>query len=153
MDVTPESPEETSRRLMQVMQHAHAVCMAGDYTFAEYPLNEFPALELSHALAFVRDESSWSALLPAIANTPDANRYLLVSFHFAPDIANSGFVGWLATQFKQQLGTGVFVVCGQNSRDGGVYDYWGIPRSVAKPALELLAKLGAQVNFKAEGVQ
>ncbi len=146
MDVTPETPEQTSARLRKVMAHVRAVCMAGDYTFAEYPLHEFPTHELSHALAFVRDESSWSALLPASPSTLDADRYLLVSFHFAPEIANSGFVGWLATQFKLQLGTGVFVVCGQNSRDGGVYDYWGIPLSVGAQALELLAALGASVH-------
>jgi Family of unknown function (DUF6196) len=146
MDVTPETLEQTSARLRRVMAHARAVCMAGDYTFAEYPLHEFPAHELSNALAFVRDESSWSALLPAKLCTADADRYLLVSFHFAPDIANSGFVGWLATQFKQQLGTGVFVVCGQNSRDGGVYDYWGIPRSVAMQARGLLTELGANLT-------
>ncbi len=146
MDVTPETSEKTSARLRKVMAQARAVCMAGDYTFAEYPAHEFPAHELSHALAFVRDENSWSALLPATHSTSDAARYLLVSFHFAPDIANSGFVGWLATQFKQQLGTGVFVVCGQNSCDGGVYDYWGIPRSLAAQALELLATLGTNLG-------
>ena len=153
MDVTPETSEQTSVRLRKVMAHARAVCMTGDYTFAEYPLLEFPAHEIKSALAFVRDESSWSALLPATPATAEAYRYLLVSFHFAPDIPNSGFVGWLATQFKQHLGTGVFVVCGHNSHDGGVYDYWGIPRAVAKPALELLAELGAKVNFKAEGTR
>ncbi len=146
MDVTHETPEQTSARLRTVMAHARAVCMTGDYTFAEYPLHEFPTHALNHALAFVRDESSWSALLPAAPSTPDADRYLLVGFHFARDIANSGFVGWLATQFKQQLGTGVFVVCGQNSRDGGVYDYWGIPRSVAAQAIELLSALGARIK-------
>lgn len=148
MDVTPENPEQTAARLRQVMAHARAVCMAGDYTFTEYPLHEFPAHELSNAVAFVRDEGSWSALLPATPDTAEADRYLLVGFHFAPNIANSGFVGWLATQFKQHLGTGVFVVCGQNSRDGGVYDYWGIPRSVAVQALALLTVLGARINHQ-----
>ncbi len=148
MDVTPETEVQTHTRLQQVMTHARAIQFAGDYTFTEYAANAFPAHELHRALAFVRDEKSWSALLPASTNTPPDERYLLISFHFAADIPNSGFVGWLATQFKQHLGTGVFVVCGQNSNDGGVYDYWGIPRSVAQPALDLLASLGATVSLQ-----
>jgi hypothetical protein len=36
-------------------------------------------------------------------------------------------VGWLASHMKQTLGSGVFVVCGQNHRQGGIFDYWGCP--------------------------
>jgi len=43
---------------------------------------------------------------------------------------NSGFVGWLATHMKRSLGTGVFVVCGQNSARGGIFDYWGCPYAI-----------------------
>ncbi len=47
---------------------------------------------------------------------------------------NSGFVGWLACWLKRELGTGVVVVCGQNSRRGGVYDYWGCPAHLCEQA-------------------
>jgi hypothetical protein len=150
MDITPETPQQTHARLIRVMAHARATRFEHDYTFAEYPVDAFPSHELHRALAFVRDKSSWSALLPASESTPPDERYLLISFHFAAGIPNSGFVGWLATQFKQQLGTGVFVVCGQNSRDGGVYDYWGIPRAVTQPALDLLASLGARICLQGD---
>jgi hypothetical protein len=53
--------------------------------------------------------------------------FCLLSFHFEPGLDNSGFVGWLASHMKQTLGSGVFVVCGQNHRQGGIFDYWGCP--------------------------
>jgi len=139
MDVTPETPEQTRRRLLRVMAHARADVLPGDYTFAEFPVTQFPthlaATLASGALALVRDEAVWSALLPAQAKTPEDDRYAVVCFHFAAGIPNSGFVGWLASEFKRELGTGVFVVCGHNASDGGVFDYWGIPRSVADKAI------------------
>ena len=141
MDVTPETPEQTRERLLRVMAHARADVLADDYTFAEFPVAEFPAHLASlagGALALVRDEAVWSALLPAPASTKPEDRYTVVCFHFAPDIPNSGFVGWLASEFKRELGTGVFVICGHNASDGGVFDYWGIPRSVAGQAIDLV---------------
>ena len=51
--------------------------------------------------------------------------------HFDPALDNSGFVGWLASHLKAVLGTGVFVVCGQNGARGGIFDYWGCPIRVA----------------------
>ena len=141
MDVTPETPEQARRRLLRVMAHARADVLPGDYTFAEFPVAEFPAHLASlagGALALVRDEAVWSALLPASTQTRAEDRYAVVCFHFAAGIPNSGFVGWLASEFKRELGTGVFVVCGHNASDGGVFDYWGIPRSVAGQAIELV---------------
>ncbi|MGI5346709.1 DUF6196 family protein [Streptomyces sp. CA-250714] len=46
------------------------------------------------------------------------------AFHFPAAADNSGFVGWLASELKDQLGTGVAVLCGYNSAQGGIYDYW-----------------------------
>ena len=89
----------------------------------------------------VRDEDSWSWLAPAGPNAVE--RFALFSFHFPPGVDNSGFVGWLAGQLKRQLGTGVFVVCGQNSRRGGVYDYWGCPTHLREQAIEVIDKLRA----------
>ncbi len=141
MDVTPETPEQTQRRLLRVLSHARADVLPLHYTYAECPVDEFPVHLSATALAFVKDHAVWSALIPVNAATPPQNSYLIVGFHFAAGIPNSGFVGWLASEFKRQLGTGVFVVCGQNSADGGVFDYWGIPLSVAPQALELVAQM------------
>lgn len=150
MDVTPETPEQTRERLLRVMAHARADALPGDYTFAEFPVAQFPAHLASTlaggALALVRDEAVWSALLPAPAHTRAEDRYAVVCFHFAAGIPNSGFVGWLASEFKRELGTGVFVVCGHNAADGGVFDYWGIPRSVAGQAIALVHAMQSAGN-------
>ena len=148
MDVTPETPEQTRKRLLRVMAHARVDVLPGDYTFAEFPLAQFPAHLVAHpaieALALVRDHAVWSALVPAPASAQAEDRYAVVCLHFAPDIPNSGFVGWLASEFKQQLGTGVFVVCGHHAADGGVFDYWGIPGSIAPQAVSLIHAIQAR---------
>lgn len=148
MDISPETPEQTRRRLLRVMAHARVDVLSGDHTFAEFPAAQFSAHLASSlaadALALVRDRNVWSALLPAPAQTPAQDRYAVVSIHFVPDIPNSGFVGWLASELKQQLGTGVFVICGQNSADGGIFDYWGIPRSVADQAVGIIHAMQSQ---------
>jgi hypothetical protein len=83
-----------------------------------------------------RDDHVWSALVPA--TSPDQEQFVVLSFYFTPGLDNSGFVGWLASHLKSVLGTGVMVVCGQNSNRGGVFDYWGAPLSVAN---ELVAEI------------
>jgi hypothetical protein len=42
---------------------------------------------------------------------------------------------------KRELGIGVFVVCGQNSRRGGIFDYWGVPMAMRSAAVEVLNQL------------
>ena len=42
----------------------------------------------------------------------------------------------LASRLKRQLGTGVLVVCGHNSKRGGVLDYWACPVEATEAALE-----------------
>ncbi len=144
MDVTPETSEQTRARLLRVMAHARMDVLTQSYTYVEHPVAQFPAHLAGSALAFVRDQTVWSALIPVPPTTPASDSYTVVAFHFAPDIPNSGFVGWLASEFKRQLGTGVFVVCGQNSADGGVFDYWGIPQSVAPQAIAHLKLMQEQ---------
>lgn len=102
----------------------------GLYGFSEVPAAQFPVERLATALAFVRDEDVWSVLAPADAGTQE--RFRLFSFHFLAGLDNSGFVGWLASHLKTTVGTGVMVVCGQNSTRGGIFDYWGAPESVAE---------------------
>lgn len=130
------------------MAHARVDVLSGDHTFSEFPVARFAVHLASNlaadALALVRDRDVWSALLPAPATTLAQDRYAVVCIHFAPDIPNSGFVGWLASELKQQLGTGVFVICGQNSADGGIFDYWGIPRSVADKAVGIIQAMQSQ---------
>lgn len=61
------------------------------------------------------------------SDDPTAELFAVWRFHFPAGADNSGFVGWLASHLKTLFGTGVFVVCGQNSADGGIFDYWGCP--------------------------
>ncbi|MET3579888.1 hypothetical protein ABID19_002919 [Mesorhizobium robiniae] len=86
---------------------------------------DFPAKVNTEALALIRDDSVWSQLVKSECETPEA--FVIWRFHFPPGVDNSGFVGWLATHLKQRFGTGVFVICGQNTVDGGIFDYWGCP--------------------------
>jgi hypothetical protein len=78
-------------------------------------------------------------LKPADSGAPDS--IALFSFHFPPDIDNSGFVGWLATRLKRTTGTGVLIVCGQNTQRGGVFDYWGVPTRVRHEVERVLKEL------------
>jgi hypothetical protein len=56
-------------------------------------------------------------------------------FHFVAGLDNSGFVGWLASHLKARLGTGVLVICGQNSNRGGIFDDWGVPWAAGEAAV------------------
>ena len=139
VNISTESPEQTDRRLRAVIAAAELVTLEGEWAFQEAPLDQPPALS-QHLLAVVRDEDSWSWLAPTVSAGAE-ERFALFSFHFPAGVDNSGFVGWLATELKQALGTGVFVVCGQNSRRGGIYDYWGCPASLRDAAEQLIRHL------------
>jgi hypothetical protein len=65
----------------------------------------------------------------------------LFRFHFPEGADNSGFVGWLATRLKLRFGTGVFVTCGQHRRDGGIFDYWGVPALLAAEVIREIERL------------
>lgn len=126
--------------MRRVIAAADLVLLDGDWAFQEAPLDRPPVLT-TDLLAAVRDEDSWSWLAPA---GPDAvERFALFSFHFPPGVDTSGFVGWLAGRLKRRLGTGVFVVCGQNSRRGGVYDHWGCPADLRGQVIEVIDELRA----------
>ena len=104
-----------------------------------------------NALTFVCDKEVWSQLIPSEDDTKEL--FTVIGFHFKPDFDNSGFVGWLATHLKQKLGTGVFVVCGQNSNKGGIFDYWGCPFEIGDKFIkevQLLIAEGKQLWFDAE---
>lgn len=138
VDISHETPYETDRRLRAMIAEAELVVLDGEWAYREAPADEPPTLGMD-VLAVVRDEHSWSWLAPAGEDAPE--RFGLVSFHFPAGTDNSGFVGWLATELKQRLGTGVFVVCGQDSARGGIYDYWGYPASLATEAVSVVREL------------
>jgi len=71
------------------------------------------------ALALVRDAEGWSVLEPVRGGEVEA--FGVFAFHFPAAAGNSGFVGWLAGELKDRLGTGVAVLCGYNSAQGGIY--------------------------------
>jgi hypothetical protein len=126
MYVSQESVEQTRSRLLKVIAAAKVRFFEGAYCFLESPVASGLAND-PKALAYVRDDDVWSRLVPVPSGEIHPEPFCLLSFHFEPGLDNSGFVGWLASHMKQTLGSGVFVVCGQNHRQGGIFDYWGCP--------------------------
>jgi len=47
----------------------------------------------------------------------------------------------MASRLKQRFGTGVFVTCGQNRGDGGIFDYWGVPAALAGEVLQEVRRM------------
>lgn len=142
MYISQETPTQTQARLREVIAEAELLVQGEPYVFEEVSVERFPSHHIADALAFVRDGDVWSALVPRRQRQQEA--FCVFSFHFAPDLDNSGFVGWLASHLKASVGTGVFVVCGQNSARGGIFDYWGAPLSVADRVLEEVRLLRGQ---------
>lgn len=130
MYISHETPEQTTQRLLRVIAQAELKIHAEVYVFEEFPLGDLQQNLKPEALALVRDDQVWSQLIRAEDSAGE--QFKIFSFHFADNLDNSGFVGWLATHLKQKTGTGVFVVCGQNSKRGGIFDYWGCPLEVAE---------------------
>lgn len=141
MYISRESTEQIDARLIRVLAESELVVYPGSYAFVETSVSAFPSHLLPNALAFVRDEEVWSALVPN--SDPASECFVLFGFHFTPGLDNSGFVGWLASHLKAVIGTGVMVVCGQNSTRGGIFDYWGAPISVASEVLAEIHRLRA----------
>jgi len=137
MYISNETPLQTEDRLNKVIRSADFKLFERDYYFKETPLEEFQVEK--EALAMVRDNLIWSFLIPATSTKTE--NFLIFSFHFREGLDNSGFVGWLASKIKKELGAGVFVVCGQNSGNGGIFDYWGVPLAIAKEVIDLVAGL------------
>ncbi|MGH3734309.1 MAG: DUF6196 family protein [Micromonosporaceae bacterium] len=144
VDVSRETEEQTDLRLRRVIGLAELVVYDGAWYYQESPASDPPPLS-EQTLAVVRDEDSWSALVPMTGEPAEqVERFGLFSFHFPPGVDNSGFVGWLATHLKRRLGTGVFVVCGSNRGRGGIYDYWGCPHDLLPEAVAVVKELSAQ---------
>jgi len=134
MYISTETQEQTEKRLKKVIQAADLKIYDSEYYFKEVPIDKFEFDQ--QALAIVRDEEVWSFLIPS--NNKESENFKLFSFHFKDGLDNSGFVGWLASKIKRELGAGVFVVCGQNTGKGGIFDYWGCPIALADQVIELV---------------
>ena len=139
VNVSHESVEETVNHLRRMITRCDLATYSRTYCFEEFPLSEMPRRIRPDALAVVRDDDVWSQLVPS----DDTSRELfsLWRFHFREGDDNSGFVGWLADHLKRKLGTGIFVVCGQNSDRAGIFDYWGCPAALGGPAIAEVRKL------------
>lgn len=138
MYVSDENPEQTEARLRQVIRRSTLVVHEETYAFEELPLEAGGHLRRD-ALAHVRDESVWSQLVPS--SEPGRELFRVFTFHFPPGVDNSGFVGWLGSLLKARLGTGVFVVCGQNSGRGGIFDHWGVGLERSESVLAAVREL------------
>ncbi len=142
VSVSVETAEQVEQRLRRVIAEADLVVHDGVWCFEESPADRPPALT-AETLAVVRDQESWSRLVPFTPGGGGVERFGIFSFHFADGVDNSGFVGWLATHLKVELGTGVFVVCGSNRARGGIYDYRGCPVDLLDRAVAVVGGLGA----------
>jgi hypothetical protein len=145
VSISTETAEQIEARLVEVISAAEFVVHDGYWQFEE---SAVPPVLTSEVLAVVRDEDVWSSLVPAPTDTPTdtagsaaAERFGLFSFHFPHAADNSGFVGWLASHLKHELGTGVFVVCGSNTSRGGIFDYWGCPDILLDEAVAVVERL------------
>ncbi|MEU8109115.1 DUF6196 family protein [Nonomuraea muscovyensis] len=142
VSVSIETPEQTEGRLRRVIAQADVLVHDGVWCFEESPIDQPPVLT-GDTLAVVRDDQSWSRLVPLTQEHEHIEQFGIFSFHFPAELDNSGFVGWLAGQLKVRLGTGVFVICGSNRARGGIYDYWGCPIDLLAEAIAVVEALRA----------
>lgn len=137
MHISKETAQQTQNRLLKVIKESNFQVLLGEYYFKEFTPSNFTIY--NDALAFIKDEDTWSCLIPAEDDRTE--KFKIFSFHFIEGLDNSGFVGWLATELKKEFGTGVFVICGKNSSKGGIFDYWGCPVEVAEKVFNHIHEL------------
>ncbi len=138
VSISKETIACTHARLHAVIAAAEFISLDGTYTFEELGRGAL-ARANPEALAVVRDEDGWSQLVPRSGGSGE--QFGISSFHFAPNLDNSGFVGWLATHLKRRLGTGLAVICGYNASRGGIYDYWCYPIDLRVNVLKEIERL------------
>ena len=134
VSISRELPVESEARLRQVLRDTDIEHLPGDWCFRR--LTGAPPPE---ALATVRDADGWCALVPDGGGA--AEPFGLTLSTFPPGIDNSGYIGWVSTTVKERTGSGVFVVCGDNPRRGGVFDYLGYPAEAADAVRAVLDDL------------
>lgn len=141
LNISDETPDQTDRRLRKVMAMASLEVHPTPWWYQEIAIADFPSRVRADAIAVVRDAETWSQLVPVRQCDDPAEPVRIWTFHFPAGVDNSGFVGWLASHIKAATGSGVFVVCGQNSNAGGIYDHWACPEAVADAVLETIDRL------------
>lgn len=139
VSISQERPVESQRRLRAVLRTTQLVHLPEAWCFQRI-VGDPP----EGAIATIRDVDGWCALVPATEDSGE--QFGLTLSTFAPHIDNSGYVGWLATAVKQRLGSGVFVICGDNPRRGGIFDYLGYPLEVADAVRNLIDELRRPVG-------
>ncbi|GAA0956438.1 hypothetical protein GCM10009558_074520 [Virgisporangium aurantiacum] len=139
VSISAERPVESERRLRAVLGTTRLAPLPGAWCF-----RRIAGAPSADAIATVRDVDGWCALVPAARDSGE--RFGLTMSTFAPDVDNSGYVGWLATVIKQRLGSGVFVVCGDNPGRGGIFDYLGYPLELAAAVHALIDELRRPVG-------
>src|SRR5919106_2547563 len=129
--ISHERSVQSERRLLGVTRSADIQHLDGAWSPRRVGADTPP-----DALATIRDSDGWCALVPATPGDPET--FGLTLTRFPPAVDNSGFLGWLATTIKCQLGSGVFVVCGDNPDRGGIFDYLGYPIEIAAAVRALI---------------
>lgn len=140
VNISHETPEETRVRLRGVLAEATFHVLPGHWSYHEHPAGAIPQPS-ADALAMVRDEECWSILEPSRGDETEV--FGAFSIHFPTADDNSGFVGWLAGELKDRFGTGVAVLCGYNSAQGGIYDYWLVPAQLLDEVVAHVRSLAA----------
>ena len=138
VSISHERRVESERRLRAVLRSAEHVHLDGAWCFRRLAGATPPA----EALATVKDVDGWCALMPATEESGE--RFGVTLTTFASEIENSGYVGWIATLIRERLGSGVFVICGDNPQRGGIFDYLGYPLEVADAVRALIEELRQQ---------
>jgi hypothetical protein len=142
MHISVETPAQTAERLRGVIREAKFAIVNGTWRFDEFAAAEFMSEANPNALALVRDGDRWSQLVPASATKGEMLAVWM--FHFPDAADNSGFVGWLASEIKARTGSGLAVVCGQNSERGGIFDYWMCPVEASGDVLRVIDELRSE---------
>src|SRR5215831_15043029 len=94
-----ETAEQMHGRLLGVIARSRFETLFEPYGWQAIPdPKRFPRA----ALAAVRDGDEWHALVPTIDSAE--GKYRVFSFHFAEGRNASGFVAWLASLIKQNVG-------------------------------------------------
>jgi hypothetical protein len=146
--VAKEIETQIHLRLLSVISRTRFEMLPRPYGWRAIGSDRLP----EGAIAAVRDGVSWYALTEVSPIGEGA--YRVFAFHFDENISASGFVAWLASLVKAQLGTGVMVVCGFDSRNSpslwqasfGLFDYWGCPWDKGADVLALIEKLRREGN-------
>lgn len=146
MNVKRETSVRLEARLRRVLRDSELTVLPGAWWFDEFEHAAFSDRVRADAIALTRDGDRWSQLVPIRVDDRPRERLRAWSVHFPPRRDNSGFVGWLATHIKRATGSGVVVVCGQNSNRGGIFDYWACPESAGDQVHETLRMLGATLH-------